>query len=203
MTSADHLSAPAWSHVEKFLRTHEADRIPHPGGTLLEHLARVAALLADWGTDSAVQAAGLCHAAYGTDGFDGALLGLDERDALAELVGERAEALVYLYASCGRAAVYPRLGRDGEPLFHDRFTGRDHTPPEEDLRAFLAITAANELDVLTHNAELAARYGPGLYRLLSRTRDLLPPAAWQAWQARPELRPEVRPEPGQVPANGI
>ncbi|MBD0694156.1 DUF6817 domain-containing protein [Streptomyces sp. CBMA123] len=183
MTSADHRTAPAWSHVEEFLRAHEADRIPHPGGTLLEHLARVAALLADWGTDAAVQVAGLCHAAYGTDGFDGALLALDERDALAALVGERAEALVYLYASCGRAAVYPRLGRDDEPLFHDRFTGEDHTPPEEDLRAFLAITAANELDVLRHNAELAARYGLGLYELLSRTRELLPAAGWQAWRA--------------------
>ncbi|MFD8704778.1 DUF6817 domain-containing protein [Kitasatospora sp. NPDC059648] len=184
MTPADRRSTPAWSHVEQFLRAHDADRIPHPGGTLLEHLTRVAALLADWGADSAVQAAGLCHAAYGTDGFDGALLAVDERDTLVELVGERAEALVYLYASCGRAAVYPRLGRDEAPLFHDRFTGRDHTPPEEDLRAFLAITAANELDVFTHNAELAARYGPALYELLSRTRDLLPTIAWQAWHGK-------------------
>ncbi|MFG3227746.1 DUF6817 domain-containing protein [Kitasatospora sp. NPDC048194] len=179
MTSADHPSnAPAWSHIEDFLRAHDADRIPHPGGTLLAHLARVAALLAQWGTDSAVQAAGLCHAAYGTDGFDGALLGLDERAALAELVGDRAEALVYLYASCDRTAVYPRLGRDERPLFHDRFTGNDHLPPEEDLRAFLAITAANELDVLAHNAELADRYEPGLYELFSRVRHLLPEAAW-------------------------
>ncbi|MFF2076556.1 DUF6817 domain-containing protein [Kitasatospora sp. NPDC058162] len=182
MTSTDQRTAPAWSHVEEFLRAHEADRIPHPGGTLLEHLARVATLLADWGTDSAVQAAGLCHAAYGTDGFDGALLGLDERDTLAEVIGDRAEALVYLYASCGRAAVYPRLGRDDVPLFHDRFTGEDYSPPEEDLRAFLAITAANELDVFIHNPELAARYGPVLYELLSRARELLPPAAWRAWQ---------------------
>ncbi|MER7757517.1 DUF6817 domain-containing protein [Kitasatospora sp. NPDC097643] len=179
MTSASHQNAPAWSHIEDFLRELEADRIPHPGGTLLEHLTRVAGLLAEWGTDSAVQAAGLCHAAYGTDGFDGALLGLDERDVLAAVVGDRAEALVYLYASCGRAAVYPRLGRDGVPSFHDRFTGTDHTPPEEDLRAFLALTAANELDVLAHNTELAARYGATLYELFARTRDLLPEAAWE------------------------
>ncbi|MFH9352372.1 DUF6817 domain-containing protein [Kitasatospora sp. NPDC017646] len=184
MTPADHRSAPAWSHVEEFLRAHDADRIPHPGGTLLEHLARVADLLAAWGTDSAVQAAGLCHAAYGTDGFDGALLALDEREVLVELVGGRAEALVYLYASCGRAAVYPRLGRDEVPLFHDRFTGQDHTPPEEDLRAFLAITAANELDVFTHNAELADRYGSALYEFLSRNRALLPAAAWDAWHRK-------------------
>jgi hypothetical protein len=184
VTPADHRSAPAWSHIEEFLRSLEADRIPHPGGTLLEHLARVAARLAEWGTDSAVQAAGLCHAAYGTDGFDGALLGLDERDTLVELVGARAESLVYLYASCRRAAVYPRLGRDERPLFHDRFSGDDHIPPEEDLRAFLLITVANELDVLAHNPELADRYGPSLYQLFSRVRDLLPTAAWQACAAQ-------------------
>ncbi|MFE3500175.1 DUF6817 domain-containing protein [Kitasatospora sp. NPDC059160] len=182
MTSPDHPTAPAWSHIEEFLRAHEADRTPHPGGTLLAHLTRVAARLADWGTDSAVQTAGLCHAAYGTDGFDGALLALDERATLVDLLGDRAEAIVYLYASCDRAAVYPRLGRDETPLFHDRFTGEDHTPPEEDLRAFLAITAANELDVFVHNAELAACYGPGLHELVSRSRTLLPPAAWKDWQ---------------------
>ncbi len=34
----------------------------HPGGTLLEHLRRVAALLRSWGADPAVEVAGLCHA---------------------------------------------------------------------------------------------------------------------------------------------
>ncbi|MFI6114381.1 DUF6817 domain-containing protein [Kitasatospora sp. NPDC051164] len=180
MTPSDHRSAPAWDRVETFLRAHGTDRIPHPGGTLLSHLLRVEGLLADWGCDHAVRAAGLCHAAYGTDGFDQALLGLDRRDTLVDLIGHRGEALVHLYASCDRAAVYPRLGVDEPVVFRDRFTGADHTPPEEDLRAFLAITVANELDVLAHNADLAARYGPALYGLFARTRDLLPPAAWQA-----------------------
>ncbi|MFF7994364.1 DUF6817 domain-containing protein [Kitasatospora xanthocidica] len=180
MTPADHRSTPPRNSVEAFLHAHGADRIPHPGGTLLAHLVRVERLLADWGCDRDVRAAGLCHAAYGTDGFDRALLGLDRRDTLVELVGPRAEALVHLYASCDRAAVYPRLGVDEPPLFRDRFSGRHHTPPEEDLRAFLALTAANELDVLAHNADLARRYGPGLYGLFARTRHLLPPAAWRA-----------------------
>ncbi|MFJ8622340.1 DUF6817 domain-containing protein [Kitasatospora sp. NPDC093550] len=180
MTPSDHRSVPAQDRIEDFLRARGADRIPHPGGTLLAHLVRVAGLLADWGCDPAVRTAGLCHAAYGTDGFDHALLGLDQRAALVELVGHRAEALVHLYASCDRAAVYPRLGVVEQPLFRDRFTGREHTPPEDDLRAFLALTAANELDVLAHNADLAARYGPGLRLLFTRTRPLLPPAARQA-----------------------
>ncbi|PYC69148.1 hypothetical protein C7C46_28270 [Streptomyces tateyamensis] len=160
-----------------FLRSHGAAELAHPGGTLLEHLVRVRERLADWGAPREVCLAGLCHAAYGTDGFPAALLPTTERGTLAELIGDRAEALVYLYASCDRALSYPRLGESGRPLFLDRFTGSEHRVEAEELRAFLAITAANELDVFAHNAELAARYGAALHRLLAPLHDLLPPAA--------------------------
>ncbi|MFI2641757.1 VOC family protein [Streptomyces sp. NPDC018610] len=169
-----------WSPVEDFLRHRGADRVPHPGGTLLAHLVRVARTLAEWGADPDVQIAGLCHAAYGTDGFDQDLLPLTERATLAELIGERAEALVHFYGSCDRGAVYPRLGGDRPPVFRDRFTGGEHTPAEADLRAFLEITAANELDVMAHNEELAARHGAALYELFARSRDLLSAEAWAA-----------------------
>ncbi|GAA2150018.1 hypothetical protein GCM10009760_43840 [Kitasatospora kazusensis] len=172
--------AATWPTVEEFLRARGAGEMPHPGGTLLEHLIRVARLLGEWGSDPDVQAAGLCHAAYGTDGFDQALADPTERALLAELIGERAEALVHLYASCDRSAVYPRLENGRPVVFHDRFTGREYTPPEQDLRAFLDITAANELDVLAHNADLADRYGPALHRLFTRSRDLLSAATWEA-----------------------
>jgi hypothetical protein len=158
--------------------------MPHPGGTLLEHLGRVRRLLAGWGADPAVQSAGMCHAAYGTDGFDQSLLGVTERGALADLIGDRAEALVYLYGSCDRGTVYPRIGRTAAVVFRDRFTGEEHAPSGEDLRAFLEITAANELDVMAHNEELAARYGPALYDLFVRAGDLLSPAARDAFTRR-------------------
>ena len=166
-----------------------ADRRPHPGGTLLAHLDRVRERLADWGARPALQLAGLCHAAYGTDGFPSALLSLDRRSELAAVIGPEAEELVYLYASCDRAATYPRLRSAEQPIFRDRFTATDHTPAPEDLRAFLEITAANELDVFAHNADLATRYGPALYRLLESepVRALLSTAAWQA--VRQDLKP--------------
>jgi hypothetical protein len=156
--------ASRWSPAEAFLRARGAAEMPHPGGTLLAHLGRVRRLLAEWGDTLTVQAAGLCHAAYGTDGFD---------QTLAELIGDRAEALVYLYASCDRGVVHPRIGHDRPVVFRDRLTGREHTPAEADLRAFLQITAANELDVLAHDEELAERHGPGLYRLFVKAGDLL------------------------------
>ncbi|WP_377273176.1 DUF6817 domain-containing protein [Peterkaempfera sp. SMS 1(5)a] len=173
-------SAAQWPRVEEFLRDRGAARMAHPGGTLLDHLLRVANLLSTWGAQPAVQLAGLCHAAYGTDGFDQSLMDTDERKLLAELIGDRAEALVSLYASCDRATVYPRLGSGNPVVFRDRFTGREHTPAEADQRAFLEITAANELDVLAHNAGLAEQHGPGLYRLFARSRELLSAPAWGA-----------------------
>ncbi|MFJ8143067.1 DUF6817 domain-containing protein [Streptomyces sp. NPDC096013] len=166
--------------IEEFLRDRGADDMLHPGGTLLAHLGRVQGLLAEWGADSVVQTAGLCHATYGTDGFAPHLLPVDDRATLIALIGEPAEALVYLYASCDRGAVYPRVDGTTDLAFRDRFTGRELSPPVDQLRAFFDITAANELDVLAHNTELAARYGPGLHALLTRAGTLLSPAAREA-----------------------
>ncbi|MEV4615294.1 VOC family protein [Kitasatospora sp. NPDC049258] len=183
--------------VEEFLRSRGAGEIPHPGGTLLDHLIRVARRLADWGADPDLRAAGLCHAVYGTDGFDRALADLTERALLAELIGERAEALVHLYACCDRGVVHPRLAGGRPVVFRDRFTGREHTPPEPDLRAFLEITAANELDVLAHDPELADHYGPALQQLFDRSGDLLSVAAREACEQQlgryaPDPAPGIR-----------
>jgi hypothetical protein len=73
--------------AQEFLLARGAAQRPHPGGTLHEHLLRVAELLAAWGADQHLQAAGLCHACYGTDGYDQPLLALAERPVLAALVG--------------------------------------------------------------------------------------------------------------------
>lgn len=172
-----------WPRIERFLAEHGAEGKPHPGGTLLEHLIRVRERLAAWGAAPEIQAAGLCHAAYGTDGFDETLLALADRDQLCALIGPAAEALVYFYGSCDRTAVYPRLGTPGPPAFRDRFTGAESAPADADLRAFLEITAANELDVLAHNPGLAAKYGPMLRRLFTRSRDLLSAGARVACDA--------------------
>ncbi|QIY98675.1 hypothetical protein HEP87_37805 [Streptomyces sp. S1D4-11] len=65
------------------------------------------------------------------------------------------------------------IGRDRPVVFPDRFTGHERIPADDGLRAFLEITAADELDVLAHNEELAERYCPALYRLLAEAGDLL------------------------------
>ena len=167
--------------AQEFLLARGAAQRPHPGGTLHEHLPRVAELLASWGADQHLQAAGLCHACYGTDGYDQPLLALAERPVLAALVGAQAESLVYLYGSCDRAAVYPVLPGPGPVRFRDRFTGRIVTPSEPDVSAFTELTAANELDILRHNPVMAAQHGAALVLLITCARARLTDAAWQAW----------------------
>lgn len=176
--TADTTQGSDRGHVEEFLTGLGADRMPHPGGTLLEHLRRVTDLLEGWGAAEPVRTAGLCHACYGTSGFDHRLLDPTDRATLTVLIGSRAEALVYLYGSCDRAATYPALTGGGPVPFHDRFTGTAGTPSTADFDAFLLISVANEVDVATHNPAVAATHGAALFGLFSRYRDRLPAAAW-------------------------
>ncbi|TMU99240.1 DUF6817 domain-containing protein [Streptomyces sp. DASNCL29] len=160
------------------LRRLGAARIAHPGGsTLLAHLQRVRARLAAWGARPELQLAGLCHAFYGTDGFPVTLLPLGRRGELVAVIGAEAEAIVYLYASCDRKATCPVLGDPGA-LFHDRFTGRAHTPEPRLLRDFAELSAANELDLARCDPALRRRRGPELLALFTRCRPLLSRPAW-------------------------
>ncbi|HEY5025684.1 MAG TPA: hypothetical protein VII76_11975 [Acidimicrobiales bacterium] len=160
-----------------------ANAIEHPGGTLLAHLRRVAALLDAWGAPDGVQTAGLCHACYGTDGFSVSLLGLDERQVLAARIGRRPEAWVYRYASCDRGAVYPELGTPGPLRFRDRFTGDTSTLSELEAAVLAEITAANELDLVTVNPAWGRRIGPDLLDLVRAMGPRLSGGARDAWNA--------------------
>ncbi|MDH2426674.1 DUF6817 domain-containing protein [Sphaerisporangium sp. TRM90804] len=159
-----------------------AETIEHPGGTLLAHLRRVSALLAEWGARPALREAGLCHAFYGTDGFPVALLELTERDVLAKAAGPEAEALVYFYAACDRGFTYPALAEDGA-VYRDRFTGERHAPSLQRRRDLAELTAANELDIARVSPEFRHRHGAGLLALFTRFRPLLGDAAWAACEA--------------------
>lgn len=165
------------NQVRQWLADRGADAIEHPGGTLLDHLGRVAERLATWATSDNVVLAGLCHAAYGTDGFATALIAPDERPRLVDLVGNRAEHLVYLYGSCVRNPLYPQLACRESVTVIDRFTGCAHRLDDSDIRAFLEITVANEIDVMLHNENLARRHAQPLYELFSAASHRLPAAA--------------------------
>ena len=76
----------------QFLGAHGADgagQIAHLNGSLFDHLERTELLLRRWGCSETVSIAGLCHAAYGTDGFPTALVTLEDRDVLSWSRGTR------------------------------------------------------------------------------------------------------------------
>ncbi|MFD9478545.1 DUF6817 domain-containing protein [Streptomyces nojiriensis] len=155
-----------------WLRELGAQEIAHPGGTLLAHLERVQGVLASWGARPALRRAGLCHAFYGTDGFPTALLPLARRAELAAVIGDEAEAIVYGYAACDRAASYPTLAC-GEAAFRDRFTGRVHSPALELRRDLAELSAANELDIARIDPAFREAWGGELLALFTRLRGLL------------------------------
>ncbi|WP_327695409.1 DUF6817 domain-containing protein [Streptomyces sp. NBC_00459] len=162
-----------------FLRQLGAEQIGHPGGTLLAHLCRVYRLLASWEARPALRLAGLCHAAYGTDGFPTALLALDRRAELARVIGAEAEEIVHVYSAMDRKATYPGLATPDAP-FHDRFTGGTRTVYRSRREDLAELTAANELDLARVNPVFREQWGPDLLALFTGFRPLLSGRAWEA-----------------------
>jgi len=161
---------------------------PHPGGTLLDHLVRPEAMLRDWGAPDEVALAGLCHAAYGTDGYLPSLLALEQRHVLVGLIGPAAEALVYRYGSCDRGYLDEQVGRfariepSDEVTFRDRFDGTVTTMTAYALADFFELTFANELDIARHNPEFVAQHGPGIAAAFSPCRLLVTRAAYRTFE---------------------
>jgi hypothetical protein len=129
----------------RLLRERGAADIEHPGGKLLSHLLRTHDVLREWEASEALRLAGLCHAAYGTDGFRTSLFDLDERDTLRSVIGARAEHIVYVYCACARSDTYARLGALPLPL-KNRFTGELHLLEPDDAADFAVLSIGNELD---------------------------------------------------------
>lgn len=165
-----------------FLRAAGAADLDHPGGDLLSHLCRTRDLLAAWGIAETVCRAGLCHAAYGTTAFPPVLVPVTARDRLVAVIGAEAEALVYRYGACDRAAVYP--GLDHRPwTMVDRFTGAATALEPAEASAFAVMTIANELDITRH-ATLRPDERAGIVTLIRR---LAPDAPGPAALALAEL----------------
>lgn len=143
--------------VRAWLRQCGTETIQHPGGTLYAHLCRVQGRLADLGYGAEVQSAGLTHAAYGTDGFDLALLDWQDRATLRDLIGEAAETLVYLYGACDRKCSWQGLPTTGEVT--DRFTGQVIRLDADHLTPFIDLSIVNELDVIEQDPALLGEHG--------------------------------------------
>jgi hypothetical protein len=151
--------------VRELLRARGAESIEHPGGTLYAHLGRVADRLGRLGAPEHVRVAGLAHAVYGTDGFDVVLVDRADRDVVRDVAGAAAEALVYRYGACDRARTWAHLAASRRVV--DRFTGAAEDLDDAALRDFVDLSVVNEVDVVEHSAEIAARHGAALRALFT------------------------------------
>lgn len=131
--------------------------LPHviPGTTLLEHFERTEQLLRSWGNPETVCLAGLCHAAYSSDGFEGQVLDHASRDTLVKVAGPQVEAIVYVYGSCDAGRVYPQIGHDWPVRFRDRFDGSERDLVAEELSIFCELKFANAMELMTTRRERA------------------------------------------------
>lgn len=149
----------------------------------------MAGLLKAWSAPEHLETAGLCHAVYGTDGFATSLVDVAHRERVQVVVGSEAESSIYLYASADRGFIYPQIGTANPVAMRDRFTGMARELSETELRDYMELTAANELDVITHSADIAARYASELEELMRRAGYLLSSEASAAWRELPSTAP--------------
>lgn len=119
--------------LHKAMRGLVPEALEHTGAANFdEHLLGVSAVLRAWKQDEALALAGLYHSIYGTEGFQGFMLPWTQRPAIRELIGDRAERLVFLYCVMDRSS-FDRACTGG--ALDASTTSAPHAPCRLDLRA--------------------------------------------------------------------
>lgn len=157
-----------------------ADDFPHVVDSLAAHLERTEAWLRRFGAREALCRAGRHHAIYGTGGIEGELVALSARRAVAEAIGDEAEAVVYHYAACDRDRFHPRIGTCDECTFADRFERRDRAITTTMLRDLCELTLANELELASTSAAFRGKHRDDLLALTERMHAHVSAAAYAA-----------------------
>jgi len=157
-----------------------AQAFAHLNGSLVEHLCRTEALLAEWGAPDVVRTAGLFHAIYGTDGYEPALMDAAARRTVALAIGDDAEQIVYLYGACDRDVFHPRIGTPAQRLFADRFSGDEYAISRERLAQLCEITVANEIELAMGSVSFLDKHRGDFAGLLGRMAGLVSNAGMRA-----------------------
>jgi len=162
--------------IDRFITLAGGQDLPHPGGTLGKHLHRVGDTLRRWGEEPDVVDAGRLHAAYGTQGFAVPNAEMATHDHVRRFVSPYSERLIDLYCRCDRAPSYASWD-SAAPFVVDRDNGSRIALNDAERRALIALTVANEMDVLRHDRKLADAHGSTLRRIFNRWRPWLCAAA--------------------------
>ena len=92
--------------LHDFIKETIPEALQHTGMAAFdEHLKGVQAVLRNWGAEEHVSDAGLFHSIYGTQGFQGFKLSFSRRAAIRDLIGPKAERLVWIFCMADRLSV--------------------------------------------------------------------------------------------------
>jgi (p)ppGpp synthase/HD superfamily hydrolase len=135
------------------------DRIPigeikHFGRPLKEHLMGTHDLLAQWRNAKHVCLAGLFHSVYGTKTFSTAALRTESRDDVRALIGERAEALAFIFGMSDRK--YLLLENRFPPYcWIDHRSGEKTEISSDVLNELIEIEVANFVEQMAFQTEIS------------------------------------------------
>ena len=131
----------------ELLRELGAAEAPHAAGrTLLEHLVETQEIVGRWDQPLWLQHAALAHSVYGTDAYHRELLPLSRRHELVELIGERAERLVYLFCVTPRDPLLAGTHRWAPGTVVRSNGGAQPPPTRGELDCVLLLHMANLAD---------------------------------------------------------
>jgi hypothetical protein len=135
------------------------DRVPvkvveHFGRTLTEHLIGTHDLLDQWQNSKNVCLAGLFHSIYGTKTFSPAELPTESRDDVRLLIGEQAEALVFVFGMSDRKCL---LLENRSPPYRwtDHRTGQQTEICDDLLNSLVEIEIANFIEQMPFRTDKA------------------------------------------------
>jgi len=147
-----------FKELTAFFKEVGAADVGHTNKSYLAHCIGVHNDLKKWGGDEELCRAALYHSMYGTELFQDFALPIGRRDEVAEMIGERAEYLVYVNCAMQRDtfdALQEQV--EGPYVIKDRLTGEEI---EMDKRDFDDLVTMHLCDWL----EQVARWGNWDYR---------------------------------------
>jgi hypothetical protein len=151
---------PNYRAMIEFLRGLGTEEVPHSAEKgFLAHLIGVYRDLEAWGCDRDVCRAGLFHSIYGTELFQRWSLPLDRRGDVRELIGERAEQLVFTNCMMDRSTYDALLDSDGPYRLRNRETGETIELSREDYDDLVRVHLCDWLEQVPRS-----RHGYGYRR---------------------------------------
>jgi hypothetical protein len=96
----------SFADYKAYLLAHSADKQAHSGRTLWSHLSGVHGILQRAKQPEYVCTAGLFHSVYGTRSFKPVTIKKTNREEVAQLIGEKAEALAFAFCELPRPKLF-------------------------------------------------------------------------------------------------